>query len=238
MKLDILVFAAHPDDAELSCSGTIAKHISQGKKVGIIDLTRGERGTRGSADLRDLESAASAKILGLDVRENLRMDDCFFTNDYDHQLKIIHIIRKYQPSIIIANAMDDRHPDHGRAAQLVKDSVFFAALRKIETKDNGEIQANWKPDLLLHFIQDRYIKPDVIIDISDFIDIKMASIKAFTSQFHDADSDEPETYISRPEFFEALHGRHAEFGKLIQARYAEGFTSDNILGVHSLFDLI
>ncbi len=237
MKLDILVFASHPDDAELSCSGTIAKHISLGKKVGIVDLTRGERGTRGSADLRDLESANSSKILGIHARENLRMDDCFFKNDKEHQLKIISMIRKYQPSIILANAVDDRHPDHARGSQLVKDSVFFSALGKIETQINGEIQNPWKPDLLLHYIQDKFIAPDVVIDISDFVEIKIASIKAFSSQFYDPNSNEPETYISRPDFFESVNARHIEFGKSINARYAEGFTCDKLLGVNSLFEL-
>jgi len=237
MKLDILVFASHPDDAELSCSGTIAKHISLGKKVGIVDLTRGERGTRGSADLRDLESAESSKILGIHARENLRMDDCFFKNDKEHQLKIISMIRKYQPSIILANAVDDRHPDHARGSQLVKDSVFFSALGKIETQINGEIQNPWKPDLLLHYIQDKFIAPDVVIDISDFVEIKIASIKAFSSQFYDPNSNEPETYISRPDFFESVNARHIEFGKSINARYAEGFTCDKLLGVNSLFEL-
>jgi len=165
------------------------------------------------------------------------MDDCFFKNDKEHQLKIISMIRKYQPSIILANAVDDRHPDHARGSQLVKDSVFFSALGKIETQINGEIQNPWKPDLLLHYIQDKFIAPDVVIDISDFVEIKIASIKAFSSQFYDPNSNEPETYISRPDFFESVNARHIEFGKSINARYAEGFTCDKLLGVNSLFEL-
>lgn len=238
IKLDILVLAVHPDDAELGCSGTILKHVKQGKKVGIVDLTRGELGTRGTAEIRDEEAAASAKILGLTVRENLGFADAFFQNDKAHQLKVIAAIRKYQPEIIITNAYHDRHPDHGRANQLVEVAAFLSGLRKIETFDGGAAQAPWRPPLLLHFIQDEYIKPDVVIDVTEFWDEKLASIRAFGSQFYNPEwDDEPETYISSPNFIQVIEARAREFGKAINVKYAEGFTSRKILGVDSLFDL-
>lgn len=237
MKLDILVFAVHPDDAELGCSGTILKHIAEGKKVGIVDFTRGELGTRGTAETRDQEASDSAEILGLHARENLRFKDGFFKNDEIHQLEVIKMVRKYKPEIILTNALHDRHPDHGRAGDLANDAIFLSGLLKIETSLAGVIQEAWRPRLVLQYIQDRYIKPDIIVDISDFIDQKIASIRAFKTQFDSPDSSEPQTYISSPEFLEAVIGRSREFGKNIGANYGEGFTSRKLLGVDSLFNL-
>ncbi|MBB2150883.1 bacillithiol biosynthesis deacetylase BshB1 [Pedobacter gandavensis] len=237
MKLDILVLAVHPDDAELGCSGTIAKHIALGKKVGIIDFTRGELGTRGSAEIRDEEAADSAKILGIHARENLRFRDGFFTNDEEHRLAIIKMIRKYQPEIILTNALHDRHPDHGRAGDLSNDACFLSGLPKIHTEIDGVAQEAWRPRLILQYIQDRYIEPDIIIDITPFIQTKIDSIKAFKTQFFNPDHEEQETYISSPEFFDSVIGRAREFGKSIGATYGEGFTSRKLLGVNDLFNL-
>lgn len=239
LKLDILVLSVHPDDAELGCAGTILKHIALGKKVGIVDLTRGELGTRGSAEIRAQEAAASAKILGLSARENLGLPDGFFENAKEHQLKVIAAIRKYQPQIIITNAYHDRHPDHGRASDLVEASAFLSGLRKIETSANGEVQEPWRAGLLLHFIQDEYIKPDIVIDVTDYWDKKIESIHAFGSQFFNPNwENEPQTYISSPEFIQVIEARAREFGKVINAKYAEGFTSRKILGVDNLFSLL
>jgi len=238
-KLDILVLSVHPDDAELGCAGTILKHIALGKKVGVVDLTRGELGTRGSAEIRDQEAAASAKILGLTIRENLGLPDGFFQNTKEYQLQVIAVIRKYQPKIVITNAYYHRHPDHGRANELVDTATFLSGLRKIETIADGEVQQAWRPDLLLHFIQDQYIKPDILIDVTEYWDKKVESIYAFGSQFYNPEwGDEPQTYISSPEFMQIVEARALEFGKVIQAKYAEGFTSRKILGVNNLFDLL
>jgi bacillithiol biosynthesis deacetylase BshB1 len=237
MKLDILVFAVHPDDAELGCSGTILKHIALGKRVGIVDFTRGELGTRGTAETRDQEAAASSKILGLHIRENLGFRDGFFKNDETHQLEIIKMIRKYQPEIILTNALHDRHPDHGRAGDLANDAIFYSGLRRIETKVDDVAQKEWRPKLVLQYIQDRYIKPDVIMDITDFMDKKVKAIRAFKTQFDNPDTSEPQTYISSPEFLEAVIARAREFGKNIGAQYGEGFTSRKLLGVDNLFNL-
>lgn len=238
-KLDILALPAHPDDAELGCSGVILKHIALGQKVGIADLTRGELGTRGTAEIRDKEAALSAHILGLAARENLGLPDGFFENTHGHQLKVIYAIRKYQPEIVITNAFHDRHPDHGRASDLVESAAFLAGLRKIETFDNGQKQTEWRPKLVLHFIQDQYIKPDVVIDVTDYWDKKIASIQAFGSQFHNPDwkENEPQTYISSPDFIPGIESRAREFGKSIGVKFAEGFTSRKILGVDNLFEL-
>jgi N-acetylglucosamine malate deacetylase 1 len=239
LKLDILVLPVHPDDAELGCAGTILKHIAEGKKVGIADLTRGELGTRGTAEIRDQEAAASAKILGLSVRENVGIPDGFFQNTAEYQLKVVEAIRKYQPEIIITNAYHDRHPDHGRANELVEASAFLSGLRKIETYFNGELQQPWRPKLVLHFIQDNYIKPDILVDVTEHWDKKIDSILAFGSQFYNPEwQDEPQTYISSPDFIQIIEARAREFGKSIQVKYAEGFTSRKILGVDSLFDLL
>jgi len=237
MKLDILVLAVHPDDAELGCSGTILKHIALGKKVGIIDLTRGELGTRGTAETRDEEAADSAEILGLQVRENLKFKDGFFKNDEAHQIEVIKMIRKYQPEIVFSNALEDRHPDHGRAGDLANDACFLSGLGKIRTQLEGSDQEPWRPRLLFQYIQDRYIKPDIIVDITPYIETKIASIKAFKTQFFNPELDAPDTYISSPDFFESVIGRSREFGKSIGATYAEGFTSRKLLGIDDLFQL-
>lgn len=237
MKLDVLVFAVHPDDAELGCSGTILKEIAAGKKVGIVDLTRGELGTRGTVETRDKETIESTKSLGLHVRENLGMRDGFFRNDEQHQKMIIQMIRKYKPEIILCNAMHDRHPDHGRASELVSDAFFLSGLPKVETKLNGEIQLAFRPRLLLQYIQDSYIKPDILVDISDFFDKKMECIQAFKTQFFNTEGDGQETYISSPNFLKVIEARSREFGKSINATYAEGFTSKKLLGINDLFDL-
>lgn len=237
MKLDILVFAAHPDDAELGCSGTILKHIAAGKKVGIVDLTRGELGTRGTTETRYNEALQSAKILGLHVRENLNMKDGFFKNDEPHQIKIIEMIRKYRPDIVLSNALHDRHPDHGRASNLVYEAAFLSGLIKVTTQYKGFEQEAWRPGILLQYIQDRYIKPDILIDVTDFWDKKIESIHAFTSQFFNPENDDNGTYISSPDFLKVIEARARDLGKYIGATYAEGFTSRKYLGVDDLFQL-
>ena len=239
IKLDILVLPVHPDDAELGCAGTVLKHIELGKKIGIVDMTRGELGTRGSADIRDLEAAESARILGLTIRENLCLPDGFFENSRACQLRIIEVIRKYQPEIVITNAYHDRHPDHGRANELVETATFLSGLRKIETYAGGLLQDIWRPKQLLHFIQDNYIKPDILIDVTGQWDKKLKSIHAFGSQFFNPDwENEPATYISSPDFIQIIEARAREFGKSINVKYAEGFTSRKILGVDNLFNLL
>ncbi|NNF02654.1 MAG: bacillithiol biosynthesis deacetylase BshB1 [Bacteroidia bacterium] len=238
MKLDILAFGAHPDDVEISASGTIAKHVKGGKTAGIVDLTRGELGTRGNADLRLEEAKQSAKILGLAARENLGLADGFFMNDKQSQLALVQVIRKYQPDIVLANAVTDRHPDHGKAAKLVSDACFLSGLIKVETELDGEKQKAWRPSAIYHYIQDRDIKPDFVVDISDYIDFKVNSIKAFKSQFYDPDSKEPETAISSKKFLDSIKERPAELGRSIGVSYAEGFTVERNLGVNDLFDLI
>lgn len=238
IKLDILVLPVHPDDAELGCAGVILKHVAMGKKVGIADITRGELGTRGSAEIRAKEADTAAKILGITVRENLELPDGFFQNTPEYQMKVIEVIRKYRPEIVITNAYHDRHPDHGRASGLVEASAFLAGLRKIETTFDGKPQDAWRPNMLLHFIQDRYIEPDIVIDVTEYWDKKIESINAYGSQFHNPEwKGEPQTYISSPEFIRIIEGRAMEFGKSIQAKYAEGFTSRKILGVDNLFCL-
>jgi bacillithiol biosynthesis deacetylase BshB1 len=239
LKLDILVLPVHPDDAELGCAGTLLKHIKLGHKVGIVNLTRGELGTRGTAEIRDKESAKAAEILGIEVRGNLELPDGFFENTKTYQLKVIEAIRQYQPEIIIANAYHDRHPDHGRASELVEAACFLSGLRRIETSLDGQAQEPWRPKQVLHFIQDRYIHPDIVVDITDHWDTKVQSIYAYGSQFHNPEwnEDEPQTYISSPDFIQIVEGRAREFGKSIGVKYAEGFTSKKILGVDNLFDL-
>ncbi|MGV3761416.1 bacillithiol biosynthesis deacetylase BshB1 [Parapedobacter sp.] len=239
-KLDLLVIAVHPDDAELGCGGTIIKHVKMGRKVGIVDLTRGELGTRGTAESRDEEAAGAAEILGLSARENLGLRDGFFRNDEPHQLAVIQAVRKYCPDIIISNALVDRHPDHGRAGDLVNDAVFLAGLRKIETRaGDGEPQPPHRPRLLLQLIQDYYIKPDIAVDVTDHWADKIRAIKAYRSQFHSEAyvSDEPQTYISKPDFLAYIEGRAMEYGKYIGTKYAEGFTCRRLLGVDDLFML-
>lgn len=239
-KLDILVITVHPDDAELGCAGTILKHVAAGKKVGIVDLTQGELGTRGTVETRYEEATNAAELLGLSARENLKMRDGFFRNDEEHQLKVVSAIRKYKPEIIISNALRDRHPDHGRAGDLINDSVFLAGLRKIRTFDREIEQEIHRPRLLLQLIQDYYIKPDIVIDVSDYWEKKIEVIQAYKTQFFNIEynEDEPQTYISKPEFMESIESRAIEFGKNIQVRYAEGFTCRRLLGVQNLFDLL
>lgn len=238
MKLDILAFGAHPDDVELGCSGTITKEVSLGKKVGIIDLTRGELGTRGSVEIRNQESSLAAEILGISVRENLDMRDGFFVNDEAHQLEIIKRIRKYQPEIVICNAVDDRHIDHGKGSKLVSDACFLSGLRKIETEHEGVQQEAWRPKVVYHYIQWKNITPDFVVDISDFIDKKTESILAYASQFYSENSDEPVTPIATKNFLESIHYRSQDFGRLIGVDYAEGFTTERYVAVKSLGDLI
>lgn len=238
MKLDILAFAAHPDDVELAASGTLLAHLAAGKKAGIIDLTRGELGTRGSAELRDQEAEASSKILGLHARENLRMRDGFFVKDETHLLKVIEMIRKYQPEIVLANSEFDRHVDHGRAADLVHEACFLSGLRRIETSHKGMQQEAWRPKAVYHYIQDYYTKPDVIFDITPYYETKMKSVAAFSSQFFSTGSNEPETPISSKDFWEFLDARARQFGRLINTTYGEGFTVKRPIGTTDLTTLL
>jgi len=238
MKLDILAFGAHPDDVELGCAGTILKEVSLGKKVGIIDLTRGELGTRGSAAIRDEEAKAAAAILGVSVRENLAMRDGFFMNDEKHQLEIIQRIRKYQPDIVLCNAIDDRHIDHAKGSKLVSDACFLSGLIKIETELDGQPQKAWRPKLVYHYIQWKNIEPDFVVDITGFTDKKIESILAYRSQFYDPNSTEPESPITSKNFFESLNYRSRDLGRLVGLDYAEGFTVERCLAVNSLADLL
>ncbi len=237
MKLDILVMAAHPDDAELSCAGTIIKHIKSGKKVGIVDFTEGELGSRGDAETRLQEAKQSSQVLGIHARENMGFADGFFHNDKEHQLALINIIRKYQPDIVLANALNDRHPDHGKAAELARSACFLSGLKKIETTINGEKQVAWRPKNLFYYIQDRYMKPDFVIDITDCWEAKKTAIKAFKSQFFDPDSTEPQTYISTPEFLKFIEARAQEMGHAIGVTYGEGFVSEKQIGINDLFTI-
>jgi len=238
MKLDILAFGAHPDDVELSCGATIAKEISLGKKVGIIDLTRGELGTRGSAELRDQEAAHAAKILGVSVRENLRFRDGFFTNDEAHQLEVIKMLRKYRPEIVICNAVNDRHIDHGKGSKLVSDACFLSGLVKIVTELDGQRQDAWRPKLVYHYIQWKNLTPDFVVDVTGFIDVKVESLMAYKSQFYDPNSTEPVTPIATKNFKESILYRAADLGRLINTEHAEGFTVERYLAVNTLGDLI
>src|SRR4051812_3412872 len=211
MKLHILAIAAHPDDVELSCAGTLLKQISLGHQCGVLDLTCGELGTRGSGELRLQEAAAAAKILGLAVRDNLKMADGFFRNDEEHQLQIIKKIRAYQPDLVLCNAISDRHPDHGRAAQLVSEACFYSGLRRVQTQLNGQIQKEWRPKAVYHYIQDRQLKPDIVVDVSEFVEKKMEAIRAFKSQFYDPNSKEPESPISVKNFLDVVKGKMSQF---------------------------
>ena len=237
MKLDILVLASHPDDAELGCGGTIARHVSLGHKVGIVDFTRGELGTRGTPQMREKEAADSARILGLSVRENLNLKDGFFQNDKENQMAVIKAIRKYRPEIVLANAVYDRHPDHGKGSELAYDSSFLAGLAKIETKDDNLPQQPWRPNVVYHYIQSQSIPPDFIIDISNFWEKKMEAVRAFKTQFYDPASQEANTYISNPGFLKLLESRANEFGHAIGVIYGEGFTVRRVMGVKSLLDI-
>lgn len=238
MKLDILAIGSHPDDVELSCSGTIAKEVDRGKKVGILDLTRGELGTRGTAETRDEEAKNAAKILGVSVRENLEFSDGFFENNTAHQLEIIKILRKYRPEIVLCNAVEDRHIDHGKGAKLVSDACFLSGLRKIETIYDRESQEAWRPKHVYHYIQWKNLKPDIVVDISGYIDKKMEAVKAYKTQFFDESSKEPQTPISSSNFLESITYRSRDLGRLINTEHAEGFTVERYPAVDSIFDLI
>ena len=240
MKLDILVFGAHPDDAELGAGGTIAKEVANGKKVGIVDLTRGELGTRGTAEIRDEEAAKAAKILGVSVRENLEFADGFFSNDKVHQLEVIRMIRKYQPEIVLCNAVDDRHIDHGKGAKLVSDACFLSGLLKIDTKMDGDDkwQEPWRPKVVYHYIQWKNLEPDVVVNISGYIAKKTEAISAYSSQFYDPKSDEPETPISSKNFLDSVNYRARDLGRLVGVGYAEGFTAERFVSVNHITDLI
>ena len=237
MKLDILAFGAHPDDVELGCSATLAKEVSLGKKVGIIDLTRGELGTRGSVAIRNTEAAMAAEILGVQVRENLDMRDGFFVNDESHQLRVIEMIRKYQPEMVLCNAIADRHIDHGKGSQLVSDACFLSGLTKIETHHNGQKLAAWRPKVVYHYIQWQSIAPDFVVDVSAFMDVKMKAVQAYASQFYDPNSTEPVTPIASKNFLDSIEYRAMDLGRLVGVAFAEGFTVERYLTVNSLTDL-
>lgn len=238
MKLDILAIGVHPDDVELSCSGVLMRHIDAGKTVGILDLTLGELGTRGSAELRVKEAAAAAKIMGVQARQHLNFKDGFFQNDENHQRQIIQQIRRFQPEIVLANAVSDRHPDHARAAKLIADSCFYSGLIKIESELNGSPQKAWRPKVVYHYIQDQYIHPDFVMDVTAYRERKHQAIMAYSSQFFDPNSKEPETPISSPEFLQTLDSKMSLWGRSMGVAYAEGFTVNRYPGVNSLFDLI
>lgn len=237
MKLDILAFGAHPDDVEIGAGGTVAKAIAQGKKVGIVDLTRGELGTRGTAETRDKEAIDAANILRVAVRENLAFADGFFVNDKKHQLEIIKMIRKYQPEIVICNAVDDRHIDHGKGSKLVSDACFLSGLVKIKTSLDGNSQEKWRPKTVYHYIQWKNIEPDFVVDISEFIHVKTDSVKAYKTQFYDPNSKDPETPITSKTFIESINYRARDLGRLVGVDYAEGFTVERYVAVDSLFDI-
>jgi bacillithiol biosynthesis deacetylase BshB1 len=238
MKLDLLAFGAHPDDVELSCSGLLLVEKSNGKKTGVVDLTQGELGTRGTIETRYKESAISSEILGLDIRENLQLPDGFFTVNKDSLLKVITIIRKYCPEVVLCTAPEDRHPDHGRAAELVAEACFLSGLMKIETSDQGTVQQPWRPKMVLNYIQDRFLEPDFLVDITPVMDSKIASVRAYGTQFYNPEFSGPDTYISTPEFLNNVIGRCQLLGKRIGVKYAEGFISKKALGVRNLDALI
>lgn len=236
--VDILAIGAHPDDIELSCSGTIIKEVSNGKKVGLVDLTQGELGTRGSAEIRLKEAEAARQILGAEYRINLGFKDGFFNHDQQHLMPLIQAIRASKADIVFANAMHDRHPDHGKAGKLISEACFLAGLPKVKTELDGAVQEAHRPKLVLHYNQDRFLKPDICIDITDQMDTKMKAILAFSSQFHNPNSAEPETAISSKHFLDFVKGRAMEYGRPIGAMYAEGFKCERNLGVKSPFDLL
>ncbi|MFZ4544356.1 MAG: bacillithiol biosynthesis deacetylase BshB1 [Saprospiraceae bacterium] len=239
MKLDILAIGVHPDDVELSCSGTLLKQIALGNTVGILDLTRGELGSRGTVEIRDIEAQQAKIMMGALVRENLGLEDGFFSHSQENIRKIIKIIRKYQPSIVLANAIEDRHPDHGRAAKLTADACFLSGLVKIVTTDeNGNKQIPWRPNYVYHYMQDRSLRPDFLIDISPFAEKKMELINVYSSQFYNPDSNEPDTPISNKNFLLSVQAKDKVFGRLLNVEYAEAFTAARTIGVRDLFDLI
>jgi bacillithiol biosynthesis deacetylase BshB1 len=233
MKVDILAFGVHPDDVELGCSGTVIASVMAGKKVAVIDLTRGELGTRGTMETRKTEAANAARVMGACARENLEMADGFFQNDEAHVKKVITAIRKYQPEIILCNAPEDRHPDHGRSSKLVADAAFLSGLRKIESTLDGELQEAWRPSYVFHYIQDRYLKPDFVFDISNQHDQKIQAILCYTTQFNTTDQSEPQTYISTPDFLDTVTGRAQLLGKRIGVKYAEGYITHKMIGINN-----
>lgn len=238
-KLDILAIGAHPDDVELGCPGLLISEGKRGKKTGVIDLTEGELGTRGTVETRYAEAADAARVMGLSVRENLQMRDGFFVNDEAHQLKLITALRKYQPEIVIGNILDDRHPDHGRAGNLIYDACFLSGLRQVKTQDEqGNEQEKWRPKYLLHYLQDRFYEPDFIVDVSDVWEERMEAVKAYRTQFFDGSGDGPQTYISSPQFMDAIIARARLLGKRIGVQFAEGFISKKDIGIKSLDALI
>lgn len=238
MNIDILAFGAHPDDVEISCGGTLLRYANEGKRIVIVDLTQGELGTRGSADLRMEECRAASQILGLVDRVNLGMADGFFEENEAHLHQIIREIRHFRPKLIFANSIKDRHPDHGRAAALVARAAYLSGLPKIITERNGISQEAYRAPMLLHYIQDMYIEPDLVLDVSAYAEEKIKVVQCFSSQFYDPDSTEPETPISNAHFFEFMKGRMLQFGRPIGAKYAEGFTVNRTLGINDLFNLI
>lgn len=235
--LDVLAFAAHPDDVEISAGGTVAKMVGKGYKVGIIDLTRGELGTRGSSELRDAEAKKSASILGIVHRENLNLPDGFFQTDTESLLSVIRVIRKHRPRIVLANSITDRHPDHGKGADLVSKAAYYSGLPKIITEIDGQHLEAWRPQAVYHYIQDYYTPPSFVVDVTEHFETKMAAIKAFSSQFFSTESDEPVTPISGEEFYDFLKGRAMQFGRPCGFLYGEGFTVSRPPGVNDLFDL-
>ena len=237
MKLHILAFGAHPDDVEISASGTLARQVDMGYQCGIVDLTQGEMGTRGTAEIRLQEAQNAAAVLGVKVRHNLGMADGHFVNDYEHQIEVVKMIRAYCPDTIIMNAPHDRHPDHGRGAELVKTAAFLAGLRRIETTWSGKAQEPHRPQMMVHYIQFQDIKPDFILDISGYIETKINAIKAYRSQFYDPNSNEPETVISSKGFLESIRYRSKNMGRLIGTDYGEGFITAQDVGLDDLMHL-
>ncbi|HLT33679.1 MAG TPA: bacillithiol biosynthesis deacetylase BshB1 [Aquaticitalea sp.] len=238
MKLDILAVGSHPDDVELGCSGTIAKEVQRGKKVGIIDLTRGELGTRGTVETREQEAMEAGKILGISVRENLEFADGFFLNDKTHQLEIIKRIRKYQPDIVLCNAIHDRHIDHAKGSQLVSDACFLSGLMKIETTSGRNKQMHWRPKHVYHYIQWKNLEPDFVVDISGYMDVKMKAVLAYKTQFYNPQSKLPETPISSKNFTDSVDYRARDLGRIIGVEHGEGYTVERYVGVNSVFDII
>ena len=238
MQVDILAFGAHPDDVELGASGTILKHIQHGKTVAIVDLTEGELGSRGNAQTRYEEAAIASKILGISARTNLQLADGFFDHSQANLLKVVEQIRRFKPQIVIANAVEDRHPDHAKGSKLVSDACFLAGLIKVETFFDGKPQLPHRPKAVYHYIQDRMIKPDFVVDVTDFVTKKMESIQAYKTQFFSPDMDGPQTPISGEDFYDFLYGRMVEFGRPIGVKYAEGFTVERLMGVEDLFSIV